>query len=537
MDASNPFPGGTPQLPGMPPQVGQPAAPAPMMRPVPAGMARPMPVTPAGPMVRPILKPVGNKDPKVRAKTAEEEEEEKDYAELAIRRAPPWLVSAVIHILVLIVLAIWMLVPSSKEVVSLDGAWAPVEGEQLEDESFTVDVEQPEEINEVSVSDAKPVSDPLSAPPTITTPTIDGSTASSSVVAPAIGSQLKGREEGMRKALMAKYGGNPQSEQAVQLALAWLAKQQDKHTGSWSLVGPYSNGAQANNTVAATAMALLAFQGNGNTHKKGKYRAEVSKGWEYLLKEQGKTGDETGNFYNGEGPHNHHLYTHGQGLIAVCELYAMTRDPKFREPAEKALAYAIYSQHRLGGWRYAPQSDSDTSVTGWLLMGLQSAKMAGFEVSPEVLERVGSYLDKVSQQEQSQYGYNMGAQPTATMTAEALLCRQYLGWRQDDPRLLRGADFLIGGNLPDWGQKNVYYWYYGTQMMHHLEGPRWDKWNSITRDMLVKNQRKSGDEAGSWDPGSDAQETDGGRLYVTCLSTFCLEVYYRHLPLYSKIRF
>ena len=25
----------------------------------------------------------------------------------------------------------------------------------------------------------------------------------------------------------------------------------------------------------------------------------------------------------------------------------------------------------------------------------------------------------------------------------------------------------------------------------------------------------------------------GGRLYVTCLSTYMLEVYYRHLPIYS----
>ena len=32
---------------------------------------------------------------------------------------------------------------------------------------------------------------------------------------------------------------------------------------------------------------------------------------------------------------------------------------------------------------------------------------------------------------------NPAMEPTFAMTAEALLCRQYLGWKRDDPRLRR----------------------------------------------------------------------------------------------------
>ena len=54
--------------------------------------------------------------------------------------------------------------------------------------------------------------------------------------------------------------------------------------------------------------------------------------------------------------------------------------------------------------------------------------------------------------------------------------------------------------------------------------------------MMIKTQKKSGAETGSWDPETESHGREGGRLYTTCLSVYILEVYYRHLPLYSKIR-
>ena len=83
---------------------------------------------------------------------------------------------------------------------------------------------------------------------------------------------------------------------------------------------------------------------------------------------------------------------------------------------------------------------------------------------------------------------------------------------------------------------NLYYDYYGTQVMHHVEGDRWVAWNSKMRDMLVKEQAKQGHEQGSWgDPFlKNSHGESGGRIYITSLATMILEVYYRHLPIYSQ---
>jgi hypothetical protein len=48
-------------------------------------------------------------------------------------------------------------------------------------------------------------------------------------------------------------------------------------------------------------------------------------------------------------------------------------------------------------------------------------------------------------------------------------------------------------------------------------------------------QTREGPESGSWSPAGDRWESFAGRLYTTCLSTYMLEVYYRHLPIYKQL--
>jgi hypothetical protein len=54
------------------------------------------------------------------------------------------------------------------------------------------------------------------------------------------------------------------------------------------------------------------------------------------------------------------------------------------------------------------------------------------------------------------------------------------------------------------------------------------------RDPLVAAQGKSGAEKGSWFVEGDHGSDRGGRLYCTAMATMILEVYYRHMPIYSK---
>ena len=359
-----------------------------------------------------------------------------------------------------------------------------------------------------------------------------GTELTSPIAAQAIGVALSGRELGMKQALLDAYGGTAATEAAVLLGLKWLAAQQDKKTGHWSLQGPYPDGSRDQNHEAATAMALLAFQGAGHTHQASSnspFAPVVRRGWNALLRKQ----QADGNFFRATS-YIHRLYTQAQCTIALCELLAMTRDESFREPAQRAVDFCVRAQAPQGGWRYDVATDSDTSVTGWFVMALQSARMAGLVVPTDTLEGVRRFLNRVATDGGRRYAYQPGQPPRLSMTAEGLLCRQYLGWQRDDPRLEAGTQFLLA-NLPDWEDRDVYYWYYATQVCHHMEGAAWREWNEVMRQILPENQIKEGRQRGSWDPTDDRWGEFGGRLYVTCLSIYILEVYYRHLPLYRQI--
>jgi hypothetical protein len=249
--------------------------------------------------------------------------------------------------------------------------------------------------------------------------------------------------------------------------------------------------------------------------------------------------DGGGNFFH-EGPFHHRFYTQGQCTIALCEIYGMTKDKRFRDPAERAVQYCLVSQGSEGGWRYSPAMDSDVSVTGWIVMALQSARMAGLEVPQDHFRRVERYLDSIGQEGGTRYPYQRGRETTLTMTAEAMLCRQYLGWARDDERLVDAMTWITQPrNLVSFERdRNVYYWYYATQAAHHMEGEYWKRWNEVMRQAVPEQQVRSGPEAGSWDPlkpTRDEWAAHGGRLYVTCLSIYMLEVYYRHMPIYSNV--
>jgi len=164
-------------------------------------------------------------------------------------------------------------------------------------------------------------------------------------------------------------------------------------------------------------------------------------------------------------------------------------------------------------------------------MALQSGRMAGLEVQSPNEELIHKFLDRCTQNG-ALYAYKPGMESTLTMTAEGLLCRQYLGWKHDDERMRRGIDYLLGNTI-DYNDQNVYYWYYATQACHHMDGDDWNRWNAVMRQAVPNAQVKTGNDKGSWSPSGDRWGAHGGRLYVTCLSIYMLEVYYRHLPIYK----
>jgi hypothetical protein len=456
-----------------------------------------------------------------------------------LRSVPSWLMSAVVHMLVLIALGLLYVAHTAEapSEIELVANWADQLGDPLSQDPFDYrsPLETPGDI--LSIHPGPLVDNPYSAPTAPEIQPMPGIGGAGGLKAPGIGNNLLGRDIGSREATLIEGGGNRITEDAVQQALKWLVRQQ-RPDGSWSLSGPFDGGVRTGEPAGATAMALLALQGNGHTHRTGTYRDQVRKGKDFLVSRQLPSGT-----WRVDTMH-HSMYVHGQCTIVLCELYAMTGDSSLRLPAENAVKFCVDSQSRQGGWRYDPTGqDADVSVTGWVAMGLQSAKIARLEVPQTTFDRIGRFLDAASTDGGGRYGYfAQSGETTPAMTAEALVCREWLGWPRDNPHLKRGIDYLVQSeNLPRWERwddtksrgRDVYYWYYATQALHHYGGPAWYKWNEVIREILPAGQVKSGPEAGSWDPRGDKWGPHGGRLYVTCLSTYILEVYYRHLPIYK----
>jgi hypothetical protein len=349
-----------------------------------------------------------------------------------------------------------------------------------------------------------------------------------------------GRSGATREQMLREGGGNTRSEAAVAAGLLWLSKHQAPD-GHWSLDSFSTHGkcncgdAGRQHDIAATGFGLLPFLGAGESHKPNvngrvnKYEKVVEKGLKWLILKQSPQGDFGGG-----------MYAHGIASIAMCEAYGVTMDPMLKVPAQRAAKFIIDSQNATGGWDYASKGPTaDTSVSGWNVQALKSGQMGGLTVPKETLNQVMKYLDAYQGDAfGASYGYRSPGNRYTT-NAIGLLCREYLGWGHRNPGLVKGVEGLMQ-RTPTENLKSMYYYYYATQVIHHVGGKDWQAWNPKMRDMLIKLQDDGNDPArrhqkGSWScAGWDVGQYGGGRIMMTSMSLLTLEVYYRHLPLYRK---
>jgi hypothetical protein len=333
-------------------------------------------------------------------------------------------------------------------------------------------------------------------------------------------------------------GATQASERAVLAALNWLHRHQTQQ-GKWTLDyrhqckgGTCSGYGFFKSDSAATALALLPFLAAGETHKsKGPYQPTVTKGINWLVKQQRSDGDLSGGC-------DQPMYAHGLATIVLCEVYGMTRDERVGLAAREAVAFIERAQNEsTGGWRYLPGQAGDTSVFGWQVMALKSAQLAGLPVNSIVFDNAQRWLRSVAKGEHlGLYSYRPYEDVRLSMTAVGMLCRQYMGVDPKDPGILEGKRSLLE-HLPDNNLgRDTYYWYYATQAMHNFMDRDWDTWNRTMRRALIETQVKQGCATGSWDPDKPTPDTwgkQGGRLMTTSLSALSLEVYYRYLPLFK----
>lgn len=374
------------------------------------------------------------------------------------------------------------------------------------------------------------------------------------------GGGLEGRRPENRRAAALSGGGTEESEAAVELALAWLAEHQWPD-GGWRFdltacprcSGYCRDAGQHTSSTAATGLALLSFLGAGYTHDQGKYEHVVSKGL-YYLREHMTVTSHGGDLRDRSAAlevavpagkllsaidlaaqaRRDSMYSHGIAALALTEAYAMTRDRGLREPAELAVKFIVNAQYQDGGWRYDPRWETpmrgDMTVSGWQIAVLKSAALAGIDVPYDAWMRINEFLDGIQSDGGATYLYLPGENGTPATTAIGLLCRMATGWPREHPPLRRGVAKL-GNESPQ--RNNMYFNYYASQVLRHIGGPNWERWNPKMREYLVKSQAREGHEAGSW-YFAEPHSTPGGRLYTTAMATMTLEVYYRYMPLYQE---
>ncbi len=367
-------------------------------------------------------------------------------------------------------------------------------------------------------------------------------------------SKNSGRGPGGRRVL--RQGVHPGLE-TVELALAWLAAHQDvADDGKWDCDGfmkhdpadDRCDGAGgALNDVGVTSLAVLAFLGAGYTDrgsaKENRYAKHVRAGARYLIASQA----EDGAF--GSRATQSFIYNHAMATLAMCELFWMTRNPRYRKPAQDGLDYLAAARNPFEGWRYRSRGgDSDTSVTVWCLMAVKSGKYAGLEVDPDCFEGARAWIDKMTDPESGRVGYlarggpsfrpkgmeaRWPASQTNAMTAAAVLGRIFLGEDPKDSELVAKGAQLCADQPPVWnpdtGSIDMDYWYFGTLALFQVGGRKWDLWSKAMDAAIVRHQHKKGSGArtGSFDP-LDPWGPDGGRIYATALMTMALEVHYRY---------
>ncbi len=355
---------------------------------------------------------------------------------------------------------------------------------------------------------------------------------------------------------VARRTGVKSQQTAVDLALEWLANHQSPD-GSWDADGFHaqcklnrcSGPGEAQYDPGATALATLAFLGRGETHNSGPYKDTVKNALRYLKSIQ----DSEGRF----GPQNNYQkqYNNFMATLAMTEAYGLSGSRLFKEPAQRGVDFVHKSQNPYLAWRYGVRDgDNDTSVTGWAVAALTSAKMAELDVDAGAFRGALAWIDKMTEPEFGRVGYQRRGGPPArtqgmadkfpadeseSLTGVGMLVRIFCG--QDPAKnefIEKGAQLLLK-KPARWdveaGTIDSYYWFWGSLAMYQVGGRSWTHWSQSVDAALVPHQRmtRGRDERGSWDP-IGPWGAEGGRVYSTALNCLTLETTYRYGRVFGR---
>jgi hypothetical protein len=399
--------------------------------------------------------------------------------------------------------------------------------------------------------------------------------------------------------------GTVATKAAILEGLKWLLRHQNSD-GSWTanslddactsgspcwLPTLNTDGKAINRTghydEGITGLALLAFFGAGYGPDSLEELVDTQRNNTYVVGERVKNGlqwlcdrqNEDGSFLDQSENPKHTVYNEAIGSIALTNAYGLTRDDRWRGPAQQALEF-LFAAQKLNpngdgywGWRYQARKtieerkqrgeiddkeyaelifDSDTSVTTWCVKALRTAQLAGLDVPAEAMNGANAFIRFVTPRDNSgKVGYldaaaagqtvmgtrDMFTYYPETMSSLGICSRISILHDYSDP-FLRGAADLIAKKPPSSKDKlaiDYYYWHHGTLALNLYDGPEspnrgrggyWKKWEKAMTEALSSLQDQTDEEdvcrKGGW-LTLDRWAYTGGPIYTTAINILTLE--------------
>lgn len=346
-------------------------------------------------------------------------------------------------------------------------------------------------------------------------------------------------------ALKRKHKVSKGTTNTLNAGLYWLAKVQEDD-GHWDCAKYGGHKVDA----AATGLALLAFLGDGNSTKVGPFKKNVRAAQSWL----------TSKYNAGQKMIGNYKYEAAVTLMAMSEAWAMSEDKDLQPLVQNMVDMAAANQANNGGWGYTQTADPvkahvDTSVTGWWVMALKGAKIAGAKVPETCWNNSMSFFRKAYQPDKHQTGYWADSNNHEnSLTPVSIACLQFLGAERNDPMVVNQAAKMLksqwlmgqtagydGGVKSGKKQTHYYSWYYQALglFQYGTNTAEWKKLRENMEPILLALQEKEGFNKGSWSAdycptGNWGYEASCGRVGITATACLMLEVFYRFDDCHKK---
>ena len=459
-----------------------------------------------------------------------------------LRQAPWFALSLALHALLLLLLLLLAPIPASAaSEMTVQFLENPL-GAQLEMPPISIPavvIEEPTEPLLVLHDEPSEVTAIELVDPTHDSPSQDemGWGAATEISGRSIDSVYGSREGGKAKGARAEV-------EAINAGLLWLRNHQDAD-GRWDCDNfmkhddPHARsegGGSPMHDVGVTALALLAFLGDGNTISRGPHHVAVRHAVKWLKQQQ----QENGLFGTGES--THFIYDHAIATYALCEACGLSHSTLMMPVAQRGLDYLEQHRNPEAAWRYGLRDgDNDLSITGWCIMANESGAHFGLNVPASARAQPIKWLESVMDTDGS-YGYTtpydyarLPPDVSAGTTAVGLFCRFFTDRHHNTTNSMRkSADYILT-RPPVWSETaesiDVYYWYYATYALFQMGGRYWTQWHTKLQKAVIATQERDKtlpSTYGSWNPTYDGWGSEGGRVYTTAMLTLTLQAYYRY---------